>query len=100
MLDLMISTPHSDSDILKTEDQPNQHPKTPTNKLQVRPTRFRTEPSVDREDVYFNELSVGKAQSSQKSRGPKVLENDLIKHSMNMNVVRKKLLSEHRNRFE
>jgi len=42
MLDLMISTSCRNIDILKQEDQHHQQPKTPTNRAQYRPTRFRT----------------------------------------------------------
>lgn len=69
-----------------------------TPKNQYRPSRFRTEPSMDRDEILFYEMSCGK--SRQKMRGPKVLENEIIKQSINMNVVRKKMLSEHRNRIE
>jgi hypothetical protein len=47
MLDLMISTLCLYADILKQDAEP-QTSKTPSNRTQFRPSRFRTEPSVDR----------------------------------------------------
>lgn len=67
MLDLMIGSFVAYPDILKQESR--QTHMTPKN--QYRPSRFRTEPSMDRDEIYFYEMSCGK--SRQKMRGPKVL---------------------------
>ena len=51
---------------------------------------------MDQDEPCFFDFSCGKS----KTKGPKVLENDFLKHSANMNIVRKKMMSEHRSRNE